>query len=163
MNAIDYDYINACENQLKNKTFYRLLDYDENMENTEMIKKEIDDLFDNKFINIKEKKTLSEHLDNPRTPLFYGLPKIHKLFDKFPPLRPIVSGYNSCTVRLSEYIDSFLLYQAQRCKSYVKDTKDLLNKLKHIPILPKNTFLVTMDVASLYTNIDHDEGAEACR
>lgn len=157
------DYLTACENQLKNKTFYCLLDHDENIGNAETIKEEINNLRNNNYINTKEKNKLSEHLDNPRTPLFYGLPKIHKLFDKFPPLRPIVSGYNSCTVRLSEYIDSFLLYQAQRCKSYIKDTKDFLNKLKEITSLPEGTFLVTMDVKSLYTNIDHEEGAEACR
>ena len=157
------DYIKACENQLQDKTFYRLLDHDENIKNAEIIKTEITNLFEKNYISKKEKNKLSEHLDSPRTPLFYGLPKIHKLFDKFPPLRPIVSGYNSCTVRLSEYIDSFLLYQAQRCKSYIKDTKDFLNKLKDVTTLPNGTYLVTMDVKSLYTNIDHEEGAEACR
>ena len=28
--------------------------------------------------------------------------------------------------------------------------------------MPETSFLVTMDVSSLYTNIDHEEGAEAC-
>ena len=119
-------------------------------------------MFEDKLVNNKEYKLLTEHLDKPRTPVFYGLPKIHKQFNNVPPLRPIVSGYNSCTSRLSEYIDSYLKYQAQRCKSYIRDTKDFLNKLKSITNLPSNSILVTMDVSSLYTNIDHEEGAQAC-
>ena len=35
-------------------------------------------------------------------------------------------------------------------------------KLLRIKNIPGNSFLVTMDVSSLYTNIDHEEGAEAC-
>ena len=78
------------------------------------------------------------------------------------PLRPIVSGFNSCTARLSEYLDTFLKFQAKKGKSYLQDTKDFLMKLNDIKSLPENSILVTMDVASLYTNIDHEEGAEAC-
>ena len=49
-----------------------------------------------------------------------------------------------------------------KCKSYIRDTKDFLNKLQQIKNIPTNAKLVTMDVSSLYTNIDHNEGAEAC-
>ena len=101
-------------------------------------------------------------MENSQTPLFYGLSKIHKIFDSFPPLRPIVSGFDSCTCNLSKFVDSFLKFQAQKCKSYIRDTKDFLIKLSSIKNIPANSFLVTMDVSSLYTNIDHEEGAEAC-
>ena len=77
-------------------------------------------------------------------------------------MRPIVSGFNSCTAKLSEFLDSFLKYQAQRCPSYIRDTKDFLRKLNSIKELPTDTILVTLDVSALYTNIDQDEGAEAC-
>ena len=46
--------------------------------------------------------------------------------------------------------------------SYVKDTNDFLLKLKSIKIIPTNSIMITMDVAYLYTNIDQEEGAEAC-
>ena len=110
----------------------------------------------------KEHFLLTEHLNEPRTPVFYRLPKIHKMFSNFPPLRPIVSGYKSCSNRLSEYLDSFLKFQAQKCNSYVRDTKDFLNKINDLQNLPSNSTLVTMDVSSLYTNKDHNEGAESC-
>ena len=35
-------------------------------------------------------------------------------------------------------------------------------KISSIKNFPKNGFLVTIDVSSLYTNIDHEEGAEVC-
>ena len=76
-------------------------------------------------------------------------------------MRPLVSGFNSCTARLSEYFDIFLKYQALKTKSYIRDTKDFLVKLDNLKELPMNSILVTMDI-SLYTNIDHEEGSNAC-
>ena len=63
---------------------------------------------------------------------------------------------------MSEYLDTFLKFQARRGKSYIQDTKDFLKKLDGIKSLPANSILVTMDVSALYTNIDHSEGAQAC-
>ena len=54
---------------------------------------------------MRQNMTLMEDSDTC-TPAFYGLPKIHKEYENFPSLRPIVAGYNSVTVKLSEYIDS---------------------------------------------------------
>ena len=120
---------------------------------------------DEAVISDGEYKLLTEHLDTGETPIFYGLPKIHKQFETFPPLRPIVSQMKSATRRLSEFVDSFLKYQAQKTSSFIKDTKHFLQKIEEInkKKLPENAILVTMDVSSLYTNIDHEEGAEACR
>ena len=101
-------------------------------------------------------------MENPRTPLFDRLPKIHKIFDSFSSLQPIVSGFNFCTCNLSKFVDSFLKFQAQKCKSYIRDTKDFLIKLSSIKNIPEKSCLVTMDVPSLYTKTDHEEGAEAC-
>ena len=114
------------------------------------------------LINKSEFHLITEFLKKSRMAIFYGLPKIHKTFTHFPPLRPIVSGFNSCTSRLSEYLDTFLKYQAKKGKSYLRNTKDFLCKLRCIKSLPENAILVTMDVISLYTNIDHTEGAESC-
>ncbi|XP_066926567.1 uncharacterized protein [Clytia hemisphaerica] len=157
------DYIVACNNQLENKHFYEQLDTDSNQNYADTIRKEIDNLKSKSKITNKEHVVLTEHLSNPRTPVFYGLPKLHKNFSKFPPLRPIVSGFSSCSNRLSEFLDGFLKYpSAKKTNSYIRDTKDFLVRLADLPSLPSNTILVTMDVASLYTNIDHEEGANAC-
>ena len=45
---------------------------------------------------------------------------------------------------------------------FVRDTTHFLKKLRNVRKIPKNSFMVTMDIHSLYNNIDHEEGAEAC-
>ena len=77
-------------------------------------------------------------------------------------MRPIVSGFNSVTVKLSEFVDSFLKRRAQKCSSYIKDTNDFLTKIRDVKDISSKSILVTMDVSSLYTNIDQNEGADAC-
>ena len=95
---------------------------------------------------------------NTRTPLFYGLPKIHK--PGFP-LRPIASGCDGPTDHLSAYITHFIQPLASNLPSHIKDTKHFLNLIEQLPLLPPNALLVTADVMSLYTNILHEEGIEA--
>ena len=156
------DYIEHCKLLLNDREFYEKLGANSPLISTKEFKQKIDDLLKNSYITKQEYNYLTENLENLRTPLFYGLPKIHKIFDLFPPLRPIVSGFDFCTYNLSKFVDSFLTFQAQKRKSYIRDTKDFLIKLSSIKNIPANSFLVTMDVSSLYTNIDHEKGAEAC-
>ena len=63
--------------------------------------------------------------DKVRTAVFYTLPKIHKDCTN-PPGRPIVSGVNGPTERLSKLADHWLKPVAQKLPSYVKDTTHLL-------------------------------------
>ena len=98
-----------------------------------------------------------------RMPCFYGLPKLHNPFSTFPSLRPNCSGSNSCTVHISEFPDNLLNPIAQWSFSYAKDTTAFINKLENTQIKNLNNgTLVSMDVNSLYPNIDHEEGPEAC-
>ena len=46
--------------------------------------------------------------------------------------------------------------------SYVKDTAELMNKLASTKTIPPDVLLVTMDDTSLYTNIPHVDGVDAC-
>ena len=61
---------------------------------------------------------------NTRTPLFYGLPKIHKLNC---PLLPITSRCNGPTDHISSYITHFTQPLAKNVLSHIKDTKHFLN------------------------------------
>ena len=101
------------------------------------------------------------HLTPPKpacTPLFYGLPKVHKPNIS---LRPIVSAYDSPTDQLWNYVTHFIKPLLEILPSYIRDSKHFLQLLESLPPLPENAILVTADVTSLYTNIPHEEGIES--
>ena len=99
-----------------------------------------------------------EYFGPARTPLFYGLPKVHK---PNLPLRPIVSACDSPTDQLSNYVTHFIQPLVEILPSYIRDNKHFLQLLESLPPLPENAILVTADVTSLYTNIPHEEGIES--
>ena len=96
----------------------------------------------------------------PRTPRFYITPKIHKRGN---PGYPVVSSFNYHTVNISKYIGYHLQPIVKLIPSYIKDTNDLTNKINDIGNIPPNRFLVTMDVKSLYTNIQNLERIAAAQ
>lgn len=91
---------------------------------------------------------------------FYLLPKIHKCVDN-PPGRPVISGNESLTEPVSKYIDYFIKPFLPSLPAYIQDTTDVLNKIKELQNIGPESFLVTMDVEALYTNIEHQQGLEA--
>lgn len=91
---------------------------------------------------------------------FYLLPKIHK---KGCPARPVIFGCNTPTEKLSEFVDAQLQPLFPRIASYIKDSNDMLCKLKDIGRLPLDAILVTIDVVGLYPHIPHEEGLQAIR
>ena len=99
-------------------------------------------------------KWLSLMPNPPRIPVFYTLTKIHK---PTPVGKPIISGCDGPTERISAFVDHLLQPIAQIQPSYLKDTTDFINFIEKTK-LPSNTILVSMDVTSLYTNIPQEEG-----
>ena len=61
---------------------------------------------------------------------------------------------------ISAYVDEFLRPLAEKLPSYIKDTTDFISCLKSLGKIPKDCYLVTLDVSSLYTNIDRDVGLQ---
>ena len=154
-------YKQEIERQLKNTTYYE--QQDSNPE--ENIKSNILKCME----EISERSNISDKLDTfptkIRTPQFYVLPKTHKEINTSLPIgypgRPIVSACSSPTEHISKYVDSLLQPKMKALPSYIKDTTDFINKLKNIR-LKQESYLVTLDVASLYTNIPHTDGIDAC-
>ena len=151
-------YIDECNRQLNNPTFYEQQDNDK----TDTIQKRVTEyvkrMFNDKLIDNKSKQYLIQR--DPRPGRFYILPKIHKVNN---PGRPIVSSNNHPTERISQFVDYHLKPIVCTVPSYVKDTTDFLNNLANLNRLADTAILGTLDVTSLYTNIPHNEGIEACR
>ena len=88
--------------------------------------------------------------------MFYTLTKIHK---PTPVGRPIISGCDGPTERLSAFVDKLLQPIAKEQESYLTDSTDFINFIERTRV-PYNAILVSMDVTSLYTNIPQEEGIE---
>ena len=96
----------------------------------------------------------------PRIPVFYTLTKIHK---PTPVGRPIISGCDGPTERLSSFLDRLLQPIAQKQKLYLKDKTAFINLIETTKV-SKNAIVGSMDVTNLYTNIPQEEGVETvCR
>jgi hypothetical protein len=67
------------------------------------------------------------------------------------------------TEKISEFVDFHLRPHVEALPSHLKDITEYLQKMESMNPLPSGTILVSMDVTSLYTNIPHNDGIEACR
>ena len=85
-----------------------------------------------------------------KAPEFHLLPKIHKANN---PGRPVISSINCHTYRISEFVDYDLQTEVKKLKSYVKDTTGFIKKIEAIDHVNDDSYLVFLDVCSLYTNI----------
>jgi hypothetical protein len=129
-----------------------------NINDTDSVKREADDLI--MYLHEHEKITTKQakYLKNfePKCPVFYGIPKVHKAGN---PLRPIVSQINGPTASISKYVSEQLAVAEKQIPYILQDTTAFLQIIEKITV-NNNTSLVVMDVCSLYTNIPHEEGAE---
>ena len=148
-------YIAEANRQLKDTEFYRPVYRDLTPAHTEEINNTIEQFAREKLIPERTARALK--VSNAKTARFYTLPKIHKPGN---PGRPIISAIDNATSSIAEFVDFHLQPIAESLPSYVKDTGAFLRKIRDIKP-PKGSILVTMDVASLYTNIPHREGLNA--
>ena len=159
------DYIFEAEKQLSVTKHYRQIEEPQFPKNCEIFNQILDEMKLKKLISKKELEFLRAKR-NSRERIFYLLPKIHKeshkwtIPDKIPPGRPIVSDVESESYAISKFIDYHLAPFATTHPSYVKNTYEFLSKLKQIKTHP-DAFLISLDVDSLYTNIDNEMGIRA--
>ena len=154
------DYCIEADAQLSDSDVYQEITEDPLPELKNKIKICLDNIKDRGDIGEKAFKYFQ--VENPKRRLFYLLPKIHKRLENVPG-RPVVSNTGYHTEKISSFLDFHLQPMAQKVKSYIKDTKDFLNKLKELPELPEDSFLCSIDVVSLYPNIPHEFGLSALK
>ena len=148
------DKIQEAQIQLHNREHYKPLRNPMTVETSYRVHKIVAQLHQNNFIDDMTKKCFSQTQDLPRIPIFYTLTKIHK---PNPVGRPIISGCEGPTERLSFFVDKLLQPITQKQKSYLKDTTHFVNFIEKTKV-SQDTLLVSMDVTSLYTNIPQEKG-----
>ena len=151
-------YLAEAYRQLSDAKYYRETSYDHTAETASEIETFLTHLYNEKLIT-SDTFDFLEPSNEVRTPVFYTLPKLHK---EGIPGRPIISGCNSPTEKLSQHLDFYLKPIVRNIPSYTKDTTHFLQVVLDQKEIPDNTILVTLEVKSLYTNIPHDGGINFC-
>ena len=90
------DYINEAKTQLSDQNFYTKCSKDLTNEHNRKVNTTIDSLKKSNLLTEKTANMLKTN--NPKTPKFYTLPKIHKENN---PGRPVISSINCHTANLS--------------------------------------------------------------
>ena len=148
----DADYISKCNKLLDVGEDYEKVDDDPTLRIYEEANSIVRKYEEQGILKESEVRTLVDF--TPRTPCFYGNVKIHK--DGYP-MRPIVSQVNGPTSHLSELADVILAEAEAKVPELLKDTMAFLQSVQQRKVSP-NAILATLDVTSLYTRIDWDEG-----
>lgn len=149
-------YSRICWSQhLADSNTYRRLKADPLGATTDSINKRLDNLERQNLLS----KRVIEYTRPPKKKctngIFYILPKLHK--GKLES-RPIVSNVSHPTSNVSKYLHQLLLPTAKAAKSYVENSLQAARELKNLTDISNNTFIITADIKSLYTNIPNDEG-----
>ena len=85
---------------------------------------------------------------------------LKRYVNNLPSARPIVSGCDGPTERISTYLDHWFQALAKSPPSYIKDTNEFIKYIESTK-LPKDCILCTLDVSSLYTNIPTEDRIHA--
>ena len=121
-------------------------------------------MYNSNYINEDTCHFLDPYNFEIRTSYMYFLPKVHKPPPENLPFhaRPIISGTNGPTSKISMFCDYFLKPIASQQSTFIKDTSDIINKLEAIKY-PQDIILATLDVSAMYCNIIQSEAIEiAC-
>ncbi|KAM4696110.1 xaa-Pro aminopeptidase 2 [Rhinophrynus dorsalis] len=151
------DYIKEGYRLLGEGDFYMKLTTDPSGEYANMLDSMLKRAFERNIISKEELEFIQVKHHEPA--FLYHNPKIHKSTSN-PPGRPIVAGINSMTSHLSQYIDHFLQEYVVNLPSYIRDSQHVLEKMEEIQWQPGYRW-VSMNVVSLYTNIQHHLGIQA--
>lgn len=160
-------YILEAHRQLNDMEYYRKLKEPIYLQTIPLIRDILSRLRKKRVINAKQLQYLQGDL-HPRERRFYILPKIHKdpmtwtVPFEVPRGRPIVSDCSSETYRTTEFLDYYLNPLSTKHPAYVKDTYHFVEIVKNLT-LPTRFYFFTMDVASLYTNIEIEAGLSAIK
>ena len=160
-------YVTEAMRQLSDPQYYAPLQSPIYPRTAVLINGILSEMVSDGFLSEKQLKFLTS-ADPPRPRQLYLLPKIHKPQTAWPtplhmpPGRPIVSDCDSESSHVAALLEHYLHPLSTKHPSYLKDTYDFLSKIKDSRVSDRD-LLFTMDVESLYTNIDTDRGLLAVK
>ena len=151
-----HDYISQCASHLSSSTYQLVQEYP-----ARQIASTIESILGQFRQPLFQYSKRLYHYLRPKTserqvPKFYGIPKIHKSFERIPPIRPIVAQCNSMLSPTAKFIDHVLQPLSQSYQDYLENTTSLVLLLDNMQI-PDDAILVTVDVESLYPSIPQSE------
>lgn len=155
-------YLQEANRQLADTKYYKPIPQSIQHNTQTQLRGIVQSLHQKKYITAKQRDYLYGP-NNPRPRQFYLLPKIHKdpktwtVPYSVPPGRPIISDCNSTSYNITQYIDHFLNPLSTKHPSYIKDTYHFLDIIRPMTV-PIHTYLFTIDIDSLYTNINTNLG-----
>jgi len=166
-NFVDYHETVRKHLQEKSATgipYYKPISKAEVKKITKSIEQSLNDGLKKGYLTSQEHKAMSPTNKGPAR--MYHTFKVHKKTTdaKLPPTRPIISGSGSYTENISLYLSHHTASLVEEGKSFLKDTGHLLRILEQMnesKTLPPNAVPVSIDVRSLYQNIQHKDGIEA--
>ena len=110
-------------------------------------------------VNSNDMKCVMRCLDqDTRIPVMHGLGKLHK--GKFfpPPYRPVVDIVGSQLHGIGRWVDTYLKELLPFCKTYIKNSGDVLRILRDFRLVFDDIFVTTCDAEAMYPNINTEEG-----
>jgi hypothetical protein len=113
----------------------------------------LEELSLNNNLNKNEIHYLKHEFDI-KLPSFHVLPKVHKPQVPFLQTRPIIGSIQWITTPASIILDQKLQIILQNFPAILKNSSSLSTHLQNMNNIPENLILVTLDVKSLYTNIN---------
>ena len=144
------EYITKFEALLQDNSVYQHLSKDTSSTIHKELIKILQDYKNNNFISETEYTQLRPHGSNSPAARFYSFPKIHK---SNMPMCPTVSTCCTATYNTAKLITKVLQNYCGKTLSFVKDSTDFIQKIKHLSINPEEETLVSFDVSALFTSI----------
>ncbi|XP_053561662.1 vomeronasal type-2 receptor 26-like [Bombina bombina] len=150
-------FVAEAERQLHDNRNYQILGGDP----TDRYKRELVQILDDgRELGVLDESTCDFLLvDNPVTPIFNHLPKVHTSLEEVIG-RPIVIGIGSLLERISQWVDGILQPMVGELTSFLQDTTHVLKLMEKVMWDEKDMWL-TIDVRALYTFITHEKGLQA--
>ena len=131
--------IQEAEVQLKIREHYKPLQAPMVKTTQTKVNQIIEKLHRGRHIDDMTKIWLSQTFSPPRIPVFYTLTKIHK---PIPVRRPIISGYDCPTEKISSFVDTLLQPIAKKQQSYIKNATDFINFIEKNKVRQRHNFSI---------------------